>query len=86
VRLAPPALPRSLTQEEVTRLFAVLTSARERALFALIDHSGLRVAEATLLTLESVDLKNRHLQIHRLKNGVSSQNPLWRHNAELLRP
>lgn len=79
------ALPRYLTQEEVTRFFAVISSPRDRALFALIYHYGLRVEEATLLTLESVDLKNLHIRIQRLKNGVSSQKPLWRHNAKLLR-
>jgi len=85
-RLLPRAtLPRYLTQEEVTRLFSVITSLRDRALFALIYHYGLRVEEATLLILESVDLKNLHIRIQRLKNGVSSQKPLWRHNAKLLR-
>src|SRR5882672_10636962 len=79
------ALPRYLTQEEVTRLFSVISAPRDRALFALIYHYGLRVEEATLLTLESVDLKNLHIRIQRLKNGVSSQKPLWRHNAKLLR-
>ncbi len=78
-------LPRYLTQEEMTRLFKVISSPRDRALFALIYHYGLRVEEATLLTLESVDLKNLHIRIQRLKNGVSSQKPLWRHNAKLLR-
>src|SRR5712691_566141 len=79
------ALPRYLTQDEVKRLFSVISSPRDRALFALIYHYGLRVEEATLLTLESVDLKNLHLRIQRLKNGVSSLKPLWRHNAKLLR-
>ncbi len=37
---------------------------------------GLRVEEATLLTLEDLDLKNLHLRIHRLKHEVSSQKPL----------
>lgn len=79
------ALPRYLTQEEVQRFFSVISSPRDRALFALIYHYGLQVEEATLLTLESVDLKNLHIRIQRLKNGVSSQKPLWRHNAKLLR-
>ncbi len=79
------SLPRYLTPEEVTRFFAVISSPRDRALFALIYHYGLRVEEATLLTLESIDLKNLHIRIQRLKNGVSSQKPLWRHNAKLLR-
>jgi hypothetical protein len=51
LRPAPPALPRYLTQWEVARLFGVLMSARDRALFARIYHYGLRVEEATLLTL-----------------------------------
>ena len=38
-----------------------------------------------MLTLEDVNLKDLHIRIQRLKNGVSSQKPLWRHNAKLLR-
>ena len=79
------ALPRYLTQEEVTRFFSVISSPRDRALFALIYHYGLRVEEATLLTLEDVNLKDLHIRVHRLKHGVSTQKPLWRHNAKLLR-
>jgi len=83
--LQKASLPRYLTQEQVTRLFSVITSPRDRALFALIYHYGLRVEEATLLTLEDVDVKNLHIRIHRLKHGVSSQKPLWHHTAKLLR-
>jgi integrase/recombinase XerD len=79
------ALPRYLTQDEVTRLFKVISSPRDRALLALIYHYGLRVEEATLLTLEDVNLKDLHIRVHRLKHGVSTQKPLWRHNAKLLR-
>ena len=64
--------------------FAFL-SLRDRALFAPIYHFDLRVEEATLSTLESVDLKNLHIRLQRLKTGVSSRIPLWRHNAKLLR-
>src|SRR5437899_6304782 len=78
-------LPRYLTQEQVTRLFKVISSPRDRALFALIYHYGLRVEEATLPTLEDVNLKDLHIRVHRLKHGVSTQKPLWRHNAKLLR-
>ncbi len=52
------SLPRYLTQEEVKRLFSVISSPRDRALFALIYHYGLRVEEATLLTLEDMNLKD----------------------------
>src|SRR2546427_4379298 len=85
VLLPRAALPRYLTQEEVKRLFKVISSPRDRALFALIYHYGLRVEEATLLTLEDVNLKDLHIRVHRLKHGVSTQKPLWRHNAKLLR-
>src|SRR2546428_9829346 len=78
-------LPRYLTQEQVTRLFKVISSPRDRALFALIYHYGLRVEEATLLALEDVNLKDLHIRVHRLKHGVSTQKHLWRHNAKLLR-
>ena len=67
--LQKASLPRYLTQEQVTRLFSVITSPRDRALFALIYHYGLRVEEATLLTLEDVDVKNLHIRIRRLKHG-----------------
>src|SRR5713226_9141349 len=79
------SLPRYLTREEVKRLFSVISTPRDRALFALIYHYGLRVEEATLLTLEDVNLKDLHIRVHRLKHGVSTQKPLWRHNAKLLR-
>ena len=43
-------LPKYLTQDELQRFFKVITSPRDRALFALIYHYGLRVDEATSLT------------------------------------
>jgi integrase len=43
------------------------------------------VEEATLLTLEDVNLKDLHIRVHRLKHGVNTQKPLWRHNAKLVR-
>jgi integrase len=61
------------------------SSPRDSALFALSSHYGLQGEEATLLTLEDVDLKNRHIRIY-LKKGLSTYKPLWRHSAKLLRP
>ncbi len=74
--LQKTSLPRYLFQEEVKRLFSVISTPRDRALFALIYHYGLRVEEATVLTLQDVDVRNLHIRIHRLKNGVSGQKPL----------
>ena len=51
----------------------------------MIYHYGLRVDEATMLTIEDVDLKNHRIKIRRLKNGLGGEKPLWRHTAKLLR-
>ena len=78
-------LPKYLTQDELQRFFAVIPSPRDRALLAVIYHYGLRVDEATMLTVEDVDLKNHRIKIRRLKNGLGGEKPLWRHTAKLLR-
>jgi integrase/recombinase XerD len=74
-----------LTQDELKRFFDAIDSTRDRALFALIYHYGLRVDEATMLTANDVDLKNHRIRIRRLKNGAGGEKPLWRHTARLLR-
>jgi integrase len=78
-------LPKYLTQDELRRFFAEITSPRDRALFPMIYHYGLRVDEAVTLTLDDLDLKNHRVRIRRLKNGVGGEKPLWRHTAKLLR-
>jgi integrase len=78
-------LPKYLTQDELKRFFAAITSCRDRALFGLIYHYGLRVDEATAITVQDVDLKNHRIRIRRLKNGVGGERPLWRHTAKPLR-
>jgi integrase len=78
-------LPKYLTQDELQRFFKVITSPRDRALFALIYHYGLRVEEAASLSVEDLDLKNHRIRIRRLKNGIGGEKPLWRHTAKLLR-
>jgi integrase/recombinase XerD len=82
---SPSRLPKYLTQDELRRFFAAIPSPCDRALFAVIYHYGLRVDEATMLTLEDVDLKNHRIKIRRLKNGLGGEKPLWRHTAKLLR-
>ena len=47
---------RYLTQDELERFFSVIKDKRDKAIFALIYHYGLRVSEAALITLEDVDL------------------------------
>jgi integrase len=78
-------LPKYLTQDELQRFFKVISSPRDRALFAVIYHYDLRVDEAAALTVDDLDLKNHRIRIRRLKNGIGGEKPVWRHTAKLLR-
>jgi integrase len=60
-------LPEYLTQDEIRRFFNVIESPRDRALFGVIYHYGLRVDEATQLTTDDSDLKQHRIRIRRLK-------------------
>jgi integrase/recombinase XerD len=78
-------LPKYLTQDEIRHFFAAIESPRDRALFGVIYNYGLRVDEATQLTIDDVDLKHHRIRIRRLKHGLGGEKPLWRHTAKLLR-
>jgi integrase len=43
--LVGPRIPAYLTPEEIVRLFAAITSPRDRAIFRLTYHRGLRASE-----------------------------------------
>jgi integrase len=51
-------LPKYLTQDEIRRFFNAIDSVRDRALFGVIYHYGLRVDEATPLTTDDIELKH----------------------------
>jgi integrase/recombinase XerD len=78
-------LPKYLTQDELKRFFQGVDSPRDRALFGLIYHYGLRVGEALMLTIDDVNFKNHRITIRRSKNGLGGEKPLWRHTAKFLR-
>src|SRR4030042_3464572 len=48
----PNPLPRHLQDEQVTRLFVVITDLRDRAMFMLMLRCGLRVQEVAELTVD----------------------------------
>jgi integrase len=85
LRLVSLRLPRYFTQAEVQRFFAVIDTDRDRALFALIYHHGLRVGEVALLTRGDVDLERRRILVRRSKRGAWSEQVLFEPTAELLR-
>ena len=47
-----PQQPKYLTEEELTRLFAVIKSVRDRAIFRIAYHRGLRAGEVALLQMD----------------------------------
>ena len=59
-----------LTQDEVRRLFAVITGKRDRALFQLAYHHGLRASEVSLLQRDDIHEKQGRIYIPRVKSSI----------------
>ena len=62
LKLSQP-LPRHLRDEEVGRLLAAITGARDRAMFMLMLRSGLRVEEICNLSLAAMDLRRQRVYV-----------------------
>ena len=69
LKLSRP-LPNHLRDEQINRLFSVITKARDRAVFMLMLRCGLRVEEVSNLTLAAMDLKRRRIYV---LNGKGSK-------------
>ena len=78
-------MPRYLTQLEVRAFFRAIDSLRDRTLFALIYHYGLRVGEVALMLREDIDLERGRIVVKRLKGGAWTEQPLFSSTAALLR-
>jgi len=65
----PRPLPQHLKDHEVCRLFAVIGSPRDRALFSLMLRCGLRVEEVAELGLADIDLRRARISIQSGKGG-----------------
>jgi len=71
LRLSRP-LPRFLRDEDVHRLFKVISSKRDRAMFMLMLRCGLRVEEVSKLTIAALDLPRSQLFVYEGK-GVKDR-------------
>jgi site-specific recombinase XerD len=65
----PKPLPRHLKDEQVRRLFAVITDLRDRAIFMLMLRCGLRVQEVAELTVDGVEYGRRQIFVSHGKGG-----------------
>ena len=75
-----------LSVDEVRRLFRVIPAAkiRDRLLFDLIYHYGLRRTEACLLQIDHFNLRKNTVDVHRLKGSDSHPYPLFPSTKRLL--
>ena len=68
IRLPKP-LPRHLKDDQVTRLLAMITDVRDRAIFMLMLRCGLRVQEVADLTVDAVDCQRKQIFVSKGKGG-----------------
>ncbi|MBV9446609.1 MAG: tyrosine-type recombinase/integrase [Streptosporangiaceae bacterium] len=84
-RRKPKATIKYLTSEELERLFAVIKAARDKAIFRLAYHRGLRASEVGLLTMAHYRQAAERLYVTRLKNGNSGEYGLTAIEVKALR-
>lgn len=77
--------PQYLQTREIEALMKVIHSARDRAIFSVTYHAGLRASEVGLLNIRDWNPKTERLFVHRLKNSNSGEHPLSREEAKCLR-
>ena len=83
-------LPKTLSPEEITRLFAKVTNIKHRCILSLLFGSGLRVGEVVRLKWQDLDFVEKTVFIHNGKNykdrytilSVKSMDSLHKYNAE----
>jgi integrase len=66
-------LPKYLTQEEIEALFSVIDDVRDRAIFRVAYHRGLRASEIGLLQLADYRPQTGRLYLRRLKGSNSGE-------------
>lgn len=66
-----------LNVEEIKALFTVITDVRDRAIFRVVYHRGLRASEPGLLELSDYRPRDGRLYVRRLKGSKSGEYPLF---------
>ena len=78
-------MPQMPQEEEITRFFRVIDSIRNRAIFRLMYHAGLRASEIGLLEMRDWSPRTDRLMVNRLKGSNSGEHHLNRETARALR-
>ncbi len=73
------------TQDELRTLFAVIKSKRDKALFQLAYHHGLRASEVSLLQCDDINDKQGRIYIHRVKGSISKAYPIQPEDSRRIR-
>lgn len=89
--IVPPGKPRRkkrepphLECEELARLFHVILAPRDRAIFRVAYHAGLRASEIGLLELRDYNQRTERIMIHRLKGSDSGEHGCSREESRAL--
>jgi integrase len=77
--------PSHLSEDELQRLFRAIASPRDRAIFRVAYHAGLRASEIGLLEMRDYNPRTDRLFVHRLKGSNSGDHHLCREEARALR-
>ena len=62
-----------LIQDEIKKIFSVIKSRRDKALFRIAYRHGLRASEVGLLRRSDIDWDRMKIYVHRLKGGLSGE-------------
>ena len=76
--------PSFLTVEEMDRLFHAISSPRDRAIFRVGYHAGLRASEIGLLEMRDYDQRAKRLMLTRLKGSHSGEHYVTSRTARAL--
>ena len=81
-----PALSRGVLQEEeVARFFKAIDSTRDRAIFRLMYHAGLRASEVGRIEMRDYSPRTDRIAVSRLKGSNSGDHHLAREESRTLR-
>jgi len=84
-RRRKPETVQYLTGDELARLLKVIRSPRDRAMFIVAYHRGLRASETQKLQMSDIRLKDERIQVNRCKGSASGEFHLTASEVRALR-